>query len=125
MENFSSVRPNTGEHAPQGVQSCKAYILSPFAFRSTASWGAQYHNAVISGGFVCIRCTMVTCDCVSCGTPRAAFSCALGGQKNTCMDLGVPKYAPTDSARIRGIFHFFCLMPSWVPRPQFAGIFDC
>ena len=52
MDNFSSARPNTEEGASQGAESCKTYVLSRFAFRVSASWGAQSHNAVLSSRFV-------------------------------------------------------------------------
>ena len=132
MDQFSLARPNTEEGASQGAQSCKAYVSSRFAFRVTASWGTQSHNAVASSGFefgitaswgaqsyntvvssgfacksTCIICyTMVACDCVSRGTPRAAFSCALRGQKNICMDPRVPVSAPIGPTGIPGIFDF-------------------
>ena len=51
MGDFSSAWPNTEEGALQGAQSCKAYVLSRFAVRITASWGAQSHNTVISNRF--------------------------------------------------------------------------
>ena len=52
MDDFSSARPNTEEGASQGVQSCKTYVSSRFAFRVTTSWGAQSHNTVVSNRFV-------------------------------------------------------------------------
>ena len=77
-------------------------------FRITASWSAQSQSFQIGSRFGSrlhgvpnptmwlfrvVSCatagasfTMVTCDCVSHGTLRAAFLCALCGQKNICMD---------------------------------------
>ena len=82
MDDFSSARPNTEEGASQGARFCKAYVSSCFAFRITASWGAQSHNCgrfesfsvsrgAQSQNFGCannkyIVChTMVVCCCVS------------------------------------------------------------
>ena len=99
MEKFSSAQPNTEEGASQSVQSYNVYVSSHFAFQITASWVAQSHNAVFrvvscAKGRCVIRCSMALCDCVCRGTLRAAFSCALHGQKNVRMDPRVAFFAP-------------------------------
>ena len=131
MDKFSLARPNTEESASQGAH--KAYVSSCFASRIAASWGAQSQtvvvsgrfavqmttswsaqcrNAVVTSGFVCkstcVIChTMVTCDCVFCSTPRAAFLCALRGPINICMDPRVPFSRPPGPTGKPRIFDFY------------------
>ena len=90
MDDFSSARPNTEEGASQGAQSCKTHVSSRFAFRITASWGAQSHKYGRFESFRVSEHRFIGCPIPQCG--RFESFCASWGAQSRNLGCANNKY---------------------------------